>query len=32
VEYKRRGEADKQLLASETVAGFVSSLAAGENS
>ena len=32
VEYKRRGEADKQLLASETLAGFVSSLAAGENS
>lgn len=32
VEYKRRGEVDKQLLASETVAGFVSSLAAGENS
>ena len=32
VEYKRRGEADKQLLASETVAGFVPSLAAGESS
>ncbi|MDA8794585.1 proline--tRNA ligase [Gammaproteobacteria bacterium] len=32
VEYKRRGEADKQLLASEMLAGFVSSLAAGENS
>ena len=32
VEYKRRGEADKQLLASETLAGFVSSLTAGENS